>query len=260
MAPRWPTRFCSRSPTTSTTGRPPAPARRCHRRSRGCRAAPRRSRRRSRSAGTGRPRRRAFFSRPRVVSSVSARSSASVSSPYRERRRSPRPGTASALGMLVSVTVSSPYSLGRTVGSAGFPGPAEVAGAHGHVCTGSFARGRAVRGRFRPGAGRTAAARCRNGPPPGSRRRPCRSALPLGGAALLRVVAAWRPASAGDLGRGRLGRRAGRPCRPNRPPDLAGCTGLRGGGGAAFLAVTGGGNFRSTHCCWPRVKRLLVTQ
>src|SRR6185436_2894327 len=61
--------------------------------------------------------------------------------------------------------------------------------------------------------------------------------------------------------------------RPKRPPLRPGCTGLFGplaSLAVAFAgrapepvlapAICGGGNFRSTHCCWPRVNRLFVTQ
>ena len=60
--------------------------------------------------------------------------------------------------------------------------------------------------------------------------------------------------------------------RPKSPPVRAGCTGFLepflaaapppAGRVVAGLvpAIFGGGNLRNTHCCWPRVKRLFVTQ
>ena len=241
------------------------PARRCRRRSRGCRAGPRCSRRRSRSAGTGRRRRRP--SSPGAAGGLGRRRR--LGRRLRRRRRPRRAWRSSssrdcsARGMLVSVTVSSPYSLGRTVGSAGFPGPAG-----GRRCPRARLYGqcrpwpRGARS-VPPGAGRHGGCTVRTGRRRWSGGGPGWSALPLGGAALLRVAPAWRPASGRRLRRGRLDRRlAAGLFRPNRPPDLAGCTGLAGGGGAGRLGgrIGGGGYLRSTHCCWPRVKRLLVTQ
>ena len=52
---------------------------------------------------------------------------------------------------------------------------------------------------------------------------------------------------------------AGLPGRTGRRPWPA-APGSAGAWAWPFLAVTGGGNLRSTHYCWPREKRLLVTQ
>ena len=186
--------------------RPPGgrrrPARRCRRRSRGCRAGPRRSRPRSRSAGTGRPRRRP--SSPAAPAAVSVSSSASASSAsvvvavHRERRgRPPRPGTARRGGCWCR---SRSHLRTRSAGPSGplvSRGRREVAGAHGHVCTGSVARGRAARGRFRAGAGRTAAARCGTGRRRSSGGGPVAVSPAAWRARLFFGLSpAWRPASA----------------------------------------------------------------